>query len=156
MKTSVLRFSLKHSVFSSTSMEQVVVSSESILHSPPCRFALTSTILPLGVGPGSGGVGSGGSPPQPPVQAAHVSKVYVYSQLPGRLTAVHELGVSGPSEPAVGQTKAIVNWRGDPSPHKLLEPLSRTSWIPFCPSGLAVAVHKQLSPVYCCVLEDTE
>ena len=54
------------------------------------------------------GAGGGGPLPQPPVQAAHVSKVYVYSQLPGRLTAVHELGTSGPDLPAVGQTKATV------------------------------------------------
>jgi len=82
--------------------------------------------------PGVGGLGGPGGPgpgppPHPPEHAAHVSKVYVYSQLPGRLTAVHESGTSGPLDPAFGQTKAIVTWRGDPSPHKLSLPLSNTS-----------------------------
>ncbi len=68
-----------------------------------------------GTGSGEPGAGAPGGPgpgpgpsPQPPVQAAHVSKVYVYSQLLGRLTAVHESGTSGPELPASGQTKATV------------------------------------------------
>ena len=55
------------------------------------------------IGGGGGGGGGGGVVLQPPVQAAHVSKVYVYSQLPGRLTAVHASGVRGPDLPAAGQ-----------------------------------------------------
>ena len=61
-----------------------------------------------GLGPGPGGGLGPGPSEQPPVQAAHVSKVYVYSQLPGRLTAVHASGTSGPVLPSLGHTKATV------------------------------------------------
>ena len=80
-----------------------------------------------GAGPGPGG-GLGPGPEEHPLeQAAHVSKVYVYSQLPGKMTAVHEFGTNGPDEPAFGQINAIVTCLGEPSPQRLLLPLSRTS-----------------------------
>ena len=50
-----------------------------------------------------GGGGGGGGLEHPPVQAAHVSNVMVYSHDPGKLTAVQDFGRSGPLDPADGQ-----------------------------------------------------